>query len=1406
MGGENSSVPFFFKELGRTAAGEYLRIGCNNVTKLYLEFSLPGIRQMNPNDFFNTGTTDGIDPEGDAARQAVDSLRGYAYQVLAATLAWIDIDEKSRLFLEVAEDYAIIAGKALHAVQVKDTEGSGSVTLNNENIRKAVAAFVDLVERNPGSQVELRYFTTSKIGTEQAIGDRPAGMAGLEYWRKVATGADISPLRTVLESDKFPAPVREFSKAREDAALRHDLIRRIHWDCGKPDIATLRQELGERLIVIGRDRYNLPALEAQRLADLLVYRVLQESIIAAPQERVLNRAELYRVIDGATRLSVPRGAVDLFSQLASKLMEQAYETQGLGKPLSADETSWIIDGTTLPAPKAMIHRVALESVTADTLGQFGACVLVGGSGLGKSNLSRAVVRVRDKVFTVVDFRDTDTNESHRRLNAIFARIGGLPSTAIILEDLNRLDDDRIALSLGRVIEALRRRDRVALITCYRKPSSKVLTTAGLDQRCVIECPYFQEEETLELVRINGGDPTRWGKLAHIAGSGGHPQLTHAFVIGIALRGWPIEEIGRIVGHGFSTEDTDAAREAARRELVAGLPEGTRNILYRLSLMASGRFNRALALSMGELSPPIQQAGECMDQLIGPWIEVVGKNMYRVSPLASKFGREMLAPDEQTRIHVAISAQMLSKRKIDAGDADAILLHALLGKSSQSLAVLAHSVLRADTRTREMLTEHFTLFSFLQTESAIFPENPSISAMLRLAQFRLAVAGKRENVSDIATALFAEASVLPDGELGRVFESGAIATVLGTMGIANHLDNWIDILRRFKVMVEGDAFLQHLRANIESAETDGVNMFSMLFGIGSADLSSVERLEHVIGELDNVDASERALWLTPIEKSLSDYSVFINSPWVSQQRENTLDAAEAALRYRRMAEKTQKWGIRPLTIQCWAAQAVMLDEYENDEQGALAVIDEAVMTIGDDPILARSRAKVYRHYGQHAMALDILSGIADQIGGDNSIDRAFALREAAISAAKCHEWSQAEKWFLEAQNAAKLAKLEDMRVMAIGLGADAAVAAFETGKVEQALIALAGAVEALADINPDASLRAAYCHRVVRHIILWFQSRVQESDVRIEGEPIMVAAGACSNPDPLPAIRDLPLGDIDLAWYMLAETETTADLDVGISAQLSDRLTEGPIPSMEFSLRWQKIQMAIDSLDARRFSTHFLAHIEAATYMLKRDRLLSRFDPLAPERGEIPAVDKNDPVAKQAATEAILAFGIRAGLAGQPDAMLELKDALDDEFAGDLPGKVVFDHLEGNQTASLTLLDQTVIYMIKILLRKDYVTPSKFWVAGLRLFEKINQSPFRHLLTPYLADWQRAGWKRITISEKFQLARPLQTIPVIEDVLAMPANNYSFVAKLLLVTAEAVSASLASGYRDTLRAMAEEAGP
>ncbi|MEY9459727.1 hypothetical protein ABH973_000140 [Bradyrhizobium ottawaense] len=182
------------------------------------------------------GPSDGT-PVGDAEREAIASLGGYTYQVAAAALAWLDLPDGARLYLEVAEDYATLAEQVLSAVQVKDTAGSGSVTLNSENVRDAVNAFVGLVASNPGRQVLFRYFTTSAIGTERKIEDRPGGQPGLVYWRKAAAGADIAPLKAILLSDNYSEVVRKFVGARDDTALRRDLLQKIHWDCGKPDLA-----------------------------------------------------------------------------------------------------------------------------------------------------------------------------------------------------------------------------------------------------------------------------------------------------------------------------------------------------------------------------------------------------------------------------------------------------------------------------------------------------------------------------------------------------------------------------------------------------------------------------------------------------------------------------------------------------------------------------------------------------------------------------------------------------------------------------------------------------------------------------------------------------------------------------------------------------------------------------------------------------------------------------------------------------------------------------------------------------------------------------------------------------------------------------------------------------------------
>ena len=415
------------------------------------------------------------------------------------------------------------------------------------------------------------------------------------------------------------------------------------------------------------------------------------------------------------------------------------------------------------------------------------------------------------------------------------------------------------------------------------------------------------------------------------------------------------------------------------------------------------------------------------------------------------------------------------------------------------------------------------------------------------------------------------------------------------------------------------------------------------------------------------------------------------------RRGHFDAKDAAIRYRRMAAKTRNWSIRSISVQCSVAQAVIVDEYLDDRESALELLEEAVQTLGQDLILGRAIARVHWRHGEHGLALEIFRGIADQFGRDNPVERAFAMRDAAISAAKCDDWLQAEKWFLDAQTAARLAHVADMDVMAIGLGADSAVAALEAGEVGRALTGLAEAVEALTEVSPESTLRTAYCHRVIRHTVLWMQSRTNGSDVKLEGEPITMEAGTCSNPNPSSAIRKLPLGHIDVAWYMLAEMEIVAGLDLGILASLENRLKEGSIPVMEVRIRMEMIQADIDRLDALGFATHFTPYVEALVYLKKEDaRLKTGFDMLTPKRGQIPPLEKNgpfDPVAEQVAKNAILAYGIGSTLAGQAESMTKLETALNSQITGPFPDHFLFHHRNG-KSDSLNELDQIVLTIVK----------------------------------------------------------------------------------------------------------------
>lgn len=1357
---------------------------------------------------FNAGQVTGVTPEGDHTRQAVASLRGYAYQTLAAAHAWIDLEPEGRLYLELAEDYAVVVKEAIAARQVKSTANPGSITLNSVGVRNAIVSFVELCRRNPRSRVELRFLTTAVIGTERSRADRPAGVAGLDYWNRVASGDDPEPLRRLLESDRFPPAVRDFVRRRSPNQLRCELIRRIRWECGTPDYATLREELEARLVVLGRDRFRLSSTEARGVADPLLYRILETSTQASAQDRVLTLTDLYCAIDGSTRISVPRAALDTLLRCAKTWQSATLTAVGVPTLASLEESNLVIEGENLPLPSGRIRRASIESAVGQALSRFGVAVIVGGTGVGKTAVSRVVAGIRGRKFFVVEFRNLDGSDLLTQLNRVFARAGTMPSSVVILDDINALADARVELSLARVIEAVRRRHCEVIITSYRAPASRTLSQVGLDSSCVVKCPRFSEDDVRELVAIRGGDPARWGRVAYLAGAGGHPQLTDAFVAGVSARGWRLADLEGFFRRGLSSKDTDAAQDGARRNLIAALPGMERTLLYRLSIVA-GSFDRALALSIGALKPGEAAPGEALDRLVGPWIEEVGTDLLQVCPLAGDSGERMLSQEEQQRVHGTIASELSRKTRINVRDGNAILVHGLAGKHSRSLTTLAYAVTSSDESVREMLAESLFALRKLRKDKPIYPPDRSVSIWLRAAQFKLVVAkGEKREAGEVAVALFREVDEMEESEERRRLEVFALVTVLCTRGAATYVGGWVGLMCKLKALVACSSFMSSLVNKLESANRETkVAFFSVLFGIGMMEVNSVFQLETVIDELDKIDRGDRAVLLAPIDERFADYAELVHPSW-EQRPPSAEEVRKVARRYGRMAETTSNWGVRALTAQLAVAQAIMLDEFGDDKDAALAVLERATVVLGDDVVLARAVARIHWRRGEHGTALASFRTVVDGISELNPIDQMYALREAAISGAKTADWECSSEWFRRARRAAGFAETDEVRAMGVGLGADAGVAAIEAGDIGEGLLALMRAVEELDSIDPAATLPGSYSHHVVRHATLWVNARVMNRDVRVAGRPVWLEAGACSNPEPAAAIRERPLGHVDLAWYLLAETEIAAGMDVGVQRRLDERLGQGRIPLLDLRLRLETMQAAIRSVDGEAFAKGLRAYVEAARYVsTEGGRLTELWSGLAPTRGEIPKMEElelTEDDAERAARGAILAFAVRAIIGERALAMDALECAVGDEMGPRHPGACVFRAWKGTPGA-LDGLEAELMRMGRELALGDYVEPQLFWAASARFLEWCVGSVFFGGLSAEMAKWQRARWERIVSTEGFRLVRPWRTVRRVTETLEGPLEDAEFLVEIVAAGAEAVGVRLGPEYTERLRRATAQRG-
>jgi hypothetical protein len=776
---------------------------------------------------------------------------------------------------------------------------------------------------------------------------------------------------------------------------------------------------------------------------------------------------------------------------------------------------------------------------------------------------------------------------------------------------------------------------------------------------------------------------------------------------------------------------------------------------------------------------------------------------RVSPLLQNAGTEVLTPDDTKRVHQTAAEKILGGRTLGIDKANSGFLHALLGESEWLLMRLAHNITMATAETRRQLSDWMASLRLHRLDRTIFLNRPALSIQLRLAQFLLiAPTGRPNAIRNCWRALQTELAELEDTEVREHIEYMILVKALFSQEAISFLPDGVGLILRFEELSQSDAQRRDI-LNQRTPSPDGSRshgMLGTLFITYALRMPTVTDLQRAFDSLDATSETLRRTLLGDIFDMPGDFALVVNHAWLEESKRDKADWPAFAEAYRTMAAQSQNWGYRELSLRCLVARGVILDEYLNDPTAALQALDEATQLLGDDPVLDRARAKILYRRKDHEGALRLLRDTADKLELKDPVARTYMLREAGISAAELGQWSEARQWFAAARETAGRASSASMQLMATGLRADEALAAYKAGDTPAALTGLDGTLDELVPIDPASSIAAGYRHRVVRHSILWLFGQATETAVGVGDQLTAFVPGMCSNPEPTD-ISDLPLGSMDYARYLLVQAETAAGVSAGIERGLRAHLGGRAIPNMELLVRGTHVEYCVRRLNATELIANLPSWVDSQIYLEANRETVRQSGPENPAYGEIDAATAEQLKSERAiftAEDALLAFGIVAAVEGQTAALASLC-ARADEIRGGYAGKEILDIMASGKTSEENLPSYAAVQIYHLVNKKD-MTPDELFVAGVRFVQWAKKSNLQRVLGPAIEKWARERWVHVIEQQTFNLRSPATSVPPIRDALASTESGVRFLGRLFVAAEPAMRTKFDHVFREFLLAL------
>jgi len=1332
-------------------------------------------------------------------RPAVHVLAGYRYQLLQSLDAWLSLQRDEVLCLETEEDFSIVSAENTTDVQVKSSAAANGPTphsLQSSAVRGVLRRYWDRSNGGHDPGPRLAFIANGGAARERNL-TFPNSAPGLIYWQAAARDADTACMRTALATVFADEPIGAWIEARpSDEELRARLLRRVHWMLEQSAEGPLTDLIRDKIAALYHKKGFLLTAANEGFSTLF-HRVFKTACEPQQNDRQLTAIDLHKSIEEAV---LPIAALQNAARAAGTA---ATDTAAGGL---------LVTRVFAPHPNIAERHQTVDEILERVRGEP-VIWLYGSHGVGKSTLARLIATRLGGSWLMLDLRPLQNTDARAALAAwrelVHALLWDEEIQGIIVDDLVGTSVPALRPRLAALNASLAPRGVRTIVTSAHAPSPAWLAEVGASGNASLQAPYFTEGDVSALVRMGAAPPAErvegWSRLIRITTYGGHPLLVSAKVASLRSRGWPedalIEDIGPV-----SSDAVRATRDDARRRLLAEIPSSeARHLLRRIGTVFD-RVEDALVLKLAHSEPAIPNAGDALAVLRGSWIEITPEGDLRLSPLIADISTDV-SQDDALQWRQIAAAYWLSKRILDARTLPLCFWNAFLGQSTPVLLKLCGMI---QTLPPDQLRGAAALLSpmtVLATDRPIYSGDPAIGTMLRLLQVEVANAVEdHKAAAKAAMRLVVEIDAVPQDELRLLMTSIAVPRVLFAEHVSITPAVQIEFALRLRAALEqittiSNSTLTETTAWTSKALPPGVSFPGLLFAATVTRIRSSERMLGMIEALNGLSESDRNTLMGEAALALQmSVGSFVHNGWAQEQLDN-VDLAEALVRYERMTEITRPW-IRPETkIQLATARSVILDEGLSDGSAALETVDAAMAEFGESPALVRQKAKVLAHAGDDHAAAHLVIGIEDTVAVEAPFERALALRDGAVSAARAGLFPDAVRLFRKAYDALMR---EEARGLAVGIQVEIALTLWAMKNQAGALIALADALDAVALLDPCGSRQNEQAHQFSRAVAGLF---LHDLDPYPSTPRPQIAFGRASAlagaAEPLlrPDLKPLPDN-----WRLLALCEITSGVDVGIELRSLAKQTGPGLGSIEMFIAFARYSRAILGDDIEGvFRLGLLAASAKATVLSAAHKEDRRVTAAQLESQSI---------------QMLVASGCGAFIRSIPLDLLvwhrfrgmwdaSLPDRIRTACAatwGD--SSCIADILAATSSSSSTKADTAASQLTAMLVPTfdPRGKPKARFRRDLLLLDYMIQSSARRLLEPLVVGVITEGWSAAVEQEGFALRAPLQHAPAIQAaIVEARRSGLRGAARVLIATSPAVGFQLSQEWLTVLRQLSGNAG-